>query len=102
VLVEVVDKILSLFSGAISKQSLCRINLPLAARFQLASNASMTHPPCAPLSDTNREFPDVHRWGNFVDDVPNSVMPIPKQVIGEASGWWLTTLSGHRCLGNMP
>jgi len=32
VLVEVVDKILSLFSGAISKQSLCRINLPCQSK----------------------------------------------------------------------
>jgi len=76
VLVEVVDKILSLFSGAISKQSLCR--MPCQSKVSACLKRFNDPPPCAnsPLSDTNREFPDVHRGGNFVDDVPNSVMPI--------------------------
>jgi len=104
VLVEVVDKILSLFSGAISKQSLCRINLPCQSKVSACLKRFNDPPTLCKFSikwyqsRISRRSP-LGAISSMMFQTP-SCPSLNRWLVRQASGW--PTLSGHRCLGNMP
>jgi len=100
VLVEVVDKILSLFSGAISKQSLCRINLPCQSKVSACLKRFNDPPPCAnspviPIENLTFTVRGISSMMFQTPSCPSLNRWLVRQLV-------VDPLYGHRCLGNMP